>query len=456
MKRLASLQARLLAGMLALALGMGGLTAGLALRMAEHELDELLDAHLTQAAALLVVQHSRELAHEDGVVLDAPSLHRYAPRAAFQVFHEGELVLRSAQAPVAPLVTGMASGFHTVTHGDVRWRVFVARGTSPELTVLVGERESVRREILWAVLGPLLGLGVAALLLTALLAVGTLRWGLAPLRRLRAQLAARRPDQLAAIQLADTPAELAPLLSALNALFARITALLEGERRLTADAAHELRTPIAAIRAQAQVALGAQDDAERSHALAATLAGCDRAARVVDQLLMLARLEAGASPPAKPLALAELARQAVADAAESPLNRGHVLTLSAGRRDIQVLGDPLLTQVLLRNLLDNALRYSPPGSPVSVSLDDAPAGWRLLVEDGGPGLDEAGLSRLGQRFQREPGSAAPGSGLGWSIVRRIAALQGWEVTADRSPSLGGLRVTLFPRNPAGDLSTAGL
>ena len=444
-----SLQARLLAGLAVVALGVGGLMALLATRWGGHELDELLDAHLVQAAALLVVQHSGPLVHDDDHVLDAPSLHRYAPRAVFQVFHEGSLALRSSQAPIAPLVPDMASGFHTVKRGDVSWRVFVTRGASQDVTVLVGERETARQEILSAVLGPLLALGLAALLLMLLLGAGVLHWGLAPLRTLSQQLAARRPDQLAALALPGAPTELAPVLGALNALFARIEALLQGERRLTADAAHELRTPIAAIRAQAQVALGAHDDAERHHALSATLAGCDRAARLIEQLLMLARLEAASAPPRTPLALAELARQALADAVESPLNQGHALALDAPV-PVAAEGDPLLTQVLLRNLLDNALRHSPPGSPVTLTVEAGAAGdWQLRVEDGGPGLDEAGLARLGQRFQRGADSHAPGSGLGWSIVKRIAALQGWSVRAGRSSSLGGLSVRLTPEKPAG-------
>lgn len=443
MRRPASLQTRLLAGMLAVALGVGGLTAGLALRKAEHELDELLDAHLTQAAALLVVQDGRQRVHDDDAVLDAPGLHRYAPRAVFQVFHEDKLALRSSQAPLTPLVAGMARGFHTVARDGVRWRVFVTRGASSDVSVLVGELESARREILWGMLVPLLGLGAAALLAIVLLGAIVLRWGLAPLRRLRAQLAARRPDQLAALQLDGAPAELAPLLATLNGLFTRIEALLQGERRLTADAAHELRTPIAAIRAQAQVALGARDDAERAHALGALLVGCDRAARLIDQLLLLARLEAGAAPPRAALDLAVLARQAIADAAESPQHRGHALALDA-EGPVPALGDPLLTQVLLRNLLDNALRYSPPGSAVTLTAATAPAGWQLCLEDGGPGLDDGQRARLGERFLRGADTATPGSGLGWSIVRRIAALQGWTVTTDRSPTLGGLRVRLMP------------
>ncbi len=447
-RRLASLQARLLAGLVAVALLVGGVMALLAGRWAAHELDELLDAHLAQAAALLVVQQAAVVAHDDDGVLDAPSLHRYAPRAVWQVFHEGRLALRSSQAPTEPLVPDMARGMHTVERGGTAWRVFVTPGASRDVTVLVGEREAARREILVAVLGPMAGLGLAAVLLVLLLSDAVLRWGLAPLRALSQQLASRRPDQLAALALPGAPAELTPVLSALNALFARIEALLQGERRLTADAAHELRTPIAAIRAQAQVAQGARDDAERAHALAATLAGCDRAARLIDQLLMLARLEAESAPPRTPLALADLARQAVTDAAESPLNRSHALALDAPA-PVQAQGDALLAQVLLRNLLDNALRYSPPGSPVTLTLQAQPAGWRLLVEDGGPGLDAAGLARLGQRFQRSADAVAPGSGLGWSIVQRIAALLGWAVVADRSPTLGGLRVAVGPEKSGG-------
>ena len=445
----ASLQARLVAGMAAVTLGVGALTTVLAVRQARHELDELLDAHLTQAAALLVVQHSARLPHDDDAVLDAPSLHRYASRAVFQVFHEGRLALRSSQAPPTALVASMAPGFHTVQRGDTPWRIFVSAGATADVTVIVGERVSARGEILAGMLGPLVGLGAAALVLLLGLAVAVLRWGLAPLHRLRDTLASRQAGHLDPLPAGDLPTELTPLVDTLNTLFQRLDALLQGERRLTADAAHELRTPIAAIRAQAQVALGAQADEERRRALQATIAGCDRAARVVEQLLLLARLEAGDTPPRRPLALADLARQAVAEAAEHPLASGHALALEVAAPAVAP-GDALLTQVLLRNLLDNALRYSPPGSPVTVSVDGTgPAGWVITVEDGGPGLDADGLARLGQRFQRGDASASSGSGLGWSIVQRIAALQGWAVTADRSPTLGGLRVRLTGEKSGG-------
>jgi two-component system sensor histidine kinase QseC len=249
---------------------------------------------------------------------------------------------------------------------------------------------------------------------------------------------------------------------------------MDAERRFTADAAHELRTPIAAIRAQAQVALAATEEAPRRHALQAVLQGCERATRLVEQLLTLSRLEAEGAPALQPVALDELARQVLAELAPTALDRGQELALEAAP-GCRVQAEPTLAAVLLRNLVDNAIRYSPSGARVLVRLapagEAAPAGRdsaidagtravagpqaqapqdarvpadaigvRLCVEDSGPGLDEAQRARLGERFFRVLGSGASGSGLGWSIVRRIAAAHGARVAVGRSEALGGLAV----------------
>lgn len=441
-----SLQTRLLTTVLALVLAVWSLAAALAWRETRHEVNELLDAHLAQTAALLRLQPLDEL--DEKQLNEAPDLDRHQPHVVFQLWHEDQLLARSASAPQQPLAQRRKRGFADSEVEGKAWRVFVTPGRERDVRILVGERQSVRDEIVLASLTNILKPLMWALPLLALGIWWVVRGSVRPLGRLGQAVATRRPQSLAPLPTQGVPPEVLPLVTALNGLFERTAQLLATEQQFTADAAHELRTPIAAIRTQAQVALGARDDAERHHALAATLAGCDRAARLVDQLLMLARLEAAAAPPRTPLALAELARQAVADAAESPLNQGHTLALDAAG-PAQALGDPLLTQVLLRNLLDNALRYSPPGSPVTLTLAAAGDGWRLAVEDGGPGLDDAGLARLGQRFQRGEGAAQPGSGLGWSIVRRVAALQGWTVAADRSPALGGLRVRLAPEKSGG-------
>jgi two-component system sensor histidine kinase QseC len=467
LRRPRSLQGRLLALVLVLVAAVWAGTAALTWFDAREEIDELLDGHLAQAAALLVAQQVRELGEEHGRGrggrdddddhdrddrgVDAPALHRYAPPVAFQVFHEGRLALRSANAPAFPMATdprGLRSGFATVAIDGQDWRVFAARGAERDVQVYVGERADSRAAILRAVLRSTLWPMALALPLLALGAGWAVYRGLAPLRRLGHALAARRAAELQPVTLGDTPAEVAPVLAALNGLFERVRALLDAERRFTADAAHELRTPIAAIRAQAQVALGEADDARRRQALAQTLAGCDRAARLVDQLLTLARLEAAEAPPLQVVDLGALARSVLGDAAPAGIAKGQSLSLDATPQAF-VRGDATLLAVLVRNLVDNAVRYSPPGARIEVRVAREDAGVVLSVEDSGPGLSPRDLARLGERFFRVVGSGETGSGLGWSIVRRIAAVHGGALQAQRSTRLGGLAVqAVFPPAPA--------
>ena len=448
-----SLQGRLTALVLAGVAGIWLATAVVTWRDVSHELDELLDSHLAQAAALLVVQQAGESHDDDGHRQEAPLLHRYATQVAFQVWHEGRLVQRSANAPVTPWLPVDAAfkrGFRTLDMGGQPWRVFATHGAERDVQVFVGEQLKSRRSILWAVLHGTLWPLALALPLLALAVWWAVRRGSAPLRQLGLQLAARDPRALEPVGLADAPSEMTPMVSALNQLFARIAGLMEAERRFTADAAHELRTPIAAIRAQAQVALNETDDAQRRHALQATLLGCDRAARLVDQLLTLARVEAqGPSSPAAPPGgdaaaprrtdLAALARRIAADLAPAAIERGQSLDLQAPT-PAPIEADETLAGVLLRNLLDNASRYSPAGATLRAEVAAREGQVVLVIEDSGPGLEAADLDRLGQRFFRVLGQQAPGSGLGWSIVRRIAATQGAAVEVSRSVALGGLKV----------------
>jgi len=443
MKAPASLQGRLLLLVLGMVAGVWLVTAVVTWVDVRRELDELLDGHLAQAAALLVVQQVHDIEDDDDGV-DTPSLHRYAPKVAFQVFHKGRLALRSANAPAAPMVADgerFKSGFRTLTIDGLTWRVFAAQGAKRNVQVYVGEQTDSRAAILWAVLRGTLWPMLAALPLLALAAWWAVRSGVAPLRRLARTLAERQPQALHPVVVAGAPAEMTPMLDSLNALFGRIAGLMDAERRFTADAAHELRTPIAAIRAQAQVALAESDDALRRHALEATLAGCDRATRLVEQLLTLSRLEEGATTPTGPVDLSALTRREVAEAAPRALEQQQTIELDAAA-PCPVQGDATLLAVLVRNLVDNAVRYSPQGARIRVAAARHGGGVRLRVEDSGPGLAEADLARLGERFFRVIGSGQSGSGLGWSIVRRIAAAHQAKVGVARSSELGGLAVTV--------------
>jgi two-component system sensor histidine kinase QseC len=255
------------------------------------------------------------------------------------------------------------------------------------------------------------------------------------LRTLGRVLAQRQPRALQPIAVDGAPSEMTPMLEALNGLFRRIDELMASERRFTADAAHELRTPIAAIRAQAQVALAASEDAERLHALQFTVQGCDRAARLVEQLLTLSRLESGSAPALASVDLAGVVRQVVADVAALALDKAQTLEVEADL-PCPVSADATLLAVLVRNLVDNAIRYSPGGARVSVAI----RGSQLTVDDSGPGMEPADIEHLGERFFRVIGSGQAGSGLGWSIVRRIAAVLGVRLKVGRSFALGGMSI----------------
>jgi two-component system sensor histidine kinase QseC len=436
-----SLQRRLLMLVLGMVSVLWVVAAGVTWYDARHELDELLDGHLAQAAALLVVQQAA--GRDDEGIADAPSLHKYAPRVAFQVFHEGKLVMRSADTQALPM-SPAKTGFATVSLADGKdWRIFGARGAHNDVQVYVGEQIAARNEVLRAILRSVLWPLLVALPLLALAVWWAVRRGLLPLRQLEDALHERRASDLEAVVLAEMPSEMQAPVKALNDLFARVARMVESERRFTADAAHELRTPIAAIRAQAQVALGAgTDTVQREHALQFTLAGCERATRLVEQLLTLARVEAAPAANAVVLDMAELVRRVAADLAPAALARHQHLEFDADV-DCQLAGDEVLMGVLVRNLLDNAIRYSPSHGQIRVQV--ASEGGRLLlrVEDSGPGLDDKAMSRLGERFYRVPGQDQPGSGLGWSIVKRIALASGAEVNVSRSRELGGLAVSLL-------------
>ena len=414
---------------------------------ASHEVDELLDGHLAQVAALLVTQQAANDGDEDDVLLDTPVLHKYAPKAAFQIYRHGRLIAHTVNAGTQPM-SAHSEGFDTVLlDRGGQWRVFAAQDAKLEVKILVGEEMATRHDILWAVLRSLLMPLMFALPLLALVGWWAVRMGLQPLRQLSNGLALRQPQSLQPVVLSgDTPTEIQPLIQALNALFSRIEHMVMAERRFTADAAHELRTPIAAIRAQAQVALGAGSHAEqRDHALNATVAGCDRATRLVEQLLTLARLESTPTTSsavfAEKLDVSAVARRVAADLAPAALAQHQHLELDAPQASI-VTGNDLLVGVLLRNLIDNAIRYSPKDARIMVKVAEFSGKTIVSVQDSGPGMTQADMDRLGERFFRVLGSEQPGSGLGWSIVRRISDVFGAQLTLKRSTALGGLDVTV--------------
>lgn len=403
----------------------------------EHELSELLDAHLAQTAAVLAVQTSDE--HDDDFTT-AEVLHKYQPRVAFQIWHERELIARSAEAPMQALAPWGQNGISDQQLGGQAWRVFATAGRERDVRVVVAELHSARYDILRAGLKSAIVPMLLALPVLAFLIWGAIFKSLAPLRQLSQSVSQRHADALQPLS-EQVSAEVRPLVQALNRLFQQLALQMEGERRFTADAAHELRTPMAAIRMQAQVARGAASDLQRQLALDAVLQGCDRATRLVGQLLQLARLDAEGVEQGDASCDAVADTQAtLADLGPQALVKQQVLSLDAPAA-LRLPMPPGLVGVLVGNLVDNAQRYSPAGARIGVCWEALPTP-RLVVQDSGPGMSEADLARLGDRFFRVVGNGAEGSGLGWSIVRRVAQRYHLQLSVGRSTELGGLRVVL--------------
>jgi two-component system sensor histidine kinase QseC len=442
-----SLRRRLLALILGLSAAAWIGVAAYAYLEARHEAEELLDAHLAQSAALLLAQAGDDLDEDESDHVRA--LHRLTRKTAFQVWERGtRLRLHSANAPNERF-SAVEVGFSDAQHEGRAWRVFSTWDRRRRVLVQVAEHREARADIV-AALGAALAWPLAVAL--PLLAGGiwlALGQGLAPLRELRAQLARRSASDLQPLDTARAPEEVEPLVAELNRLFARIGETVARERRLTADAAHELRTPLAVLSTQAQVARRATGDAQRNEALDALIAGAERAARLIEQMLTLARLEAGKpAEPVQRVALQEIAREALAEAAPRAVEKNVDVSLENGA-PAEVQGHAALLAILLRNLVDNAVRYTPAGGRVRVSARALPEGAELEVADDGPGVASAELPRLGERFHRLAGAAETGSGLGLSIVLRIAELHGARVRF--APGLGGagLSVSLRFPSPAG-------
>jgi len=437
-----SIKRRLLVVLLLVTVLTWGLALVFSYRDTRHELDELLDAHLAQSTSLLIAQVGHEA--DDLDTEHAPPLHRYSRNVAFQVWERGrKLVLHSASAPNTPL-SSTPEGFSNSRVDGKSWRVFSAWDDSHRYLIQVGERRKLRDELAEAVAQNLVRPLLFALPVLALLIWFGVARGLRPLQALSGQVAQRRADNLAPLEDDIAPAEVMPLVEGLNQLFARLRDSLDKERRFTADAAHELRTPLAAIMSQAQVARAATADAVRQHALDNVVLGCERAAHLVDQLLTLARLEPKQLQRREPCDLRALAVEVISELVPAAIHKNIELQLADGTA-VRTPGTAALIGILMRNLIDNAIRYSPPASRVQVVVTSRDDRAVFAVVDQGPGIPIEAQTRVWERFFRVLGTEETGSGLGLSIVKHIADLHHASVSLAAGEDGKGLRVEVaFP------------
>jgi len=318
-----------------------------------------------------------------------------------------------------------------VDEGAKVWRHFAVWDRHRDFRIVVSEEHDLRtqlmRKIVLHIASPLaLGLPFLVLLLWF-----SIRAGLQPLNVLTREIGARKAENLAPLDVEGVPREVLPMVEALNALLARVDQALEGERRFTANAAHELRTPLAAIQAQMHGVRSADTEVERQQAIARLQEGVERSIRLVGQMLTLARLDPEQQlPDPQPVDLGEVAQTVCAELAPLALQRRQEMELNVQDSLPSISGNPDMLCALVRNLVDNAIRYTPDAGHIEINVQRHENCVLLQVRDDGPGIAPAQREQVFARFYRLAGHDQPGTGLGLSICRRIAELHKTRITLD--------------------------
>ena len=430
-----SLKGRLLAFLLAAVLLVTLMLAATSYRGALREADAMFDHYLQQTANSLRGAAPLGIAPEAFDSGDGFELY-------IQIWGpDGVQLYRSARSALPPRAV---LGFSDVRVEGSRYRVYSVQNRFQTVQIAqdMDAREARARAMAWratwplALMAPLLMLAVA----------WVIRRSLAPVQRMRRQVASRAADDLSPLETQGLPDEVRPLVQELNLLFDRVQQAFEAQKSFVADAAHELRSPLTALKLQAHALGRAGDEAARDAAVQRLNQGIDRAIALVEQMLVLARQEAqaGQGQAARPVDLQALVRDGITAVLPQAQARGIDLGVLEGD-PVVVPGHPDSLAVLLRNLLDNAIKYSPAQGQVDVGLRQQGGTASLVVEDSGPGIPEAERARVLDRFYRVPDAPARGSGLGLAIVKTIADQHGATLLLGVSERLGGLRVEVrFP------------
>ncbi|WP_374446908.1 quorum sensing histidine kinase QseC [Providencia sp.] len=428
-----SLRLKLTLTLLFLALLTWGIASSLAWYQTYNTINELFDTQQMAFAKRLSVLPS-------DLELTKPSLtktkkllrknrgHQDDDALAFAVFTlEGEMMLNDGD-------NGRDIGFNFTREGftdgamkgsDDPWRFVWLKSQDGQYVIVVGQEWEYRQEMATDIMVAQFMPWLVALPVMLLIFLWLLTRALRPLKDVANQLYRRKPNELTPIRVTRIPSEAKPIIDSVNGLFGRINQMFVRERQFTSDAAHELRSPLAALKVQAEVVQIAGDDREiRRHAVANLTEGIDRATRLVDQLLTLSRLESSAQlEDTSELTWEALINAAVKEIEPEAISQQTTIIQTVVSTPKPFQGQALLLSVLLRNLLHNAIRYGKEKGEVKITL----YAEHLEIQDNGEGVSPEVLQRLGERFYRPPGQEKTGSGLGLSIVKRIAQLHNLQV-----------------------------
>ncbi|MPQ56877.1 ATP-binding protein [Duganella sp. FT27W] len=442
-----SLRGRLLWFLLA-AITMAAIAqAAIAYRSALSDADQIFDYHMQQMAMSL--RSSATLTNKAADASPDPG----NDDLVVQVWTpDGAQVFRSLSRAALPQRAVL--GFSNVKANNTTYRIFSVQTSNQTVQVAMdmAVRQRMAGTLALRTVGPIAVMAPILMLVVWWVVSGSL----APVSRVKRQVAARQADDLSPVSENDLPDEVLPLVHELNLLFGRVRTAFEAQQHFVADAAHELRSPLAALKLQVLSLERAQDDAARSVAIGRVTAGIERATRLVEQLLVLARQEGSVDDVRLDrVNLSDLVKRTLGDMAGLAQARQIDLGLEHAD-DVAVDGQPDALIILMRNLVDNAIKYTPAGGTVDIELRRVPAEAKvkgvagpgrvlLSVEDSGPGIPPDERERVFSRFYRVPGSQAGGSGLGLAIIKSIAERHGAVLTLDSSERLGGLKIKIdFP------------
>lgn len=374
--------------------------------------------------------------------------HRYESKIAFIVFDGKGRVMMNSNMDIA--LEDFTQGFGQRPMGGKVWRTFGLRDPDTHLSVQVGEQLAVRQETVeYIVLNSLWPL-LVALVLFAVVIWLTVGSGLKPLKQVAGKVERRDSNSLVPISRTGVPQEVVPMVDSLNRLFERVRCALENERRFTADAAHELRTPLAALKTLAQAKQLSDHEQEHSRFFEQIIKGVDRTTHMLEQLLTLARMDSQsmASMTLKRVDLAEQVVEVLSMIGQQALEKDIELVCESCDRQHFIAGHAPAIEILIRNLLDNAIRYTPDRGSVRIQIIRHEDWVSLVFEDSGPGIPESEMASMFQRFHRGSGSQTAGSGLGLSIVQRIVELHHGTIELRNREEGSGLRVSVLFREPS--------
>jgi two-component system sensor histidine kinase QseC len=424
---------------------------------AEHEVGEWDNGRLEQAAGVLLVVDEANLNKLAQVGFigsdddDSQGIHQDATSRELQFEVrgvDGKLLAKTSKAPLASSADALTStsrnGAYVVKVADNRWNTYTLHsnltGRSARVFERVGGRSNLTSEVSRRIARPL----TAALPILALVIWLSISQSFSPLSVVSREIGDRGAENLDPIKVRQVPDEVLPLIDALNKLLDRLRRSFARERAFTSDAAHELKTPLTAIKVQTQVAMAAQDPSVRQLAMQRVVEAVDRSAHLAQQLLVLARLDEAALPDLTPVSINPIVRKCAAAQQANAASRGATLSFIHDT-PMKVRGDPTLLEIMIDNLLDNALKYGSCNGRIEIDIFQEQHNAVLSVRDNGPGVALNDRFRLGDRFFRVLGNRESGSGLGLSIVNRVATVLGAHVRYTTGIGGEGLAVTVaFP------------